>query len=143
MQCVIVVDSLSLLLYEARRRRESMSIRAKAFTGLLGLLISFSAVAETKFAPPSGESALGIATYGVVTFVGRLNNAGHSAVYFPHICPDGSPFKLRKCGPGEPGSFLSRYGMMGQSESGQAFDKDWSLTPALEHLYGVEKIEDA
>ncbi len=62
-------------------------------------------------------------------FSSVLSPSGHVALYFARICAD-NPTKLRRCGPGELGTVISRYeGVKG---------RDWLAIPVLPHLYAVE-----
>ncbi len=66
-------------------------------------------------------------------FFGLINPTGHTAIYFEHICAD-SPVKLRRCGPGELGSVISRYQGIN--------DYDWVAIPLVPYLYSVENASD-
>lgn len=62
-------------------------------------------------------------------FSSVLSPSGHVALYFARICAD-TPTRLRRCGPGELGTVISRYeGIKG---------RDWLAIPLLPHLYAVE-----
>ena len=64
--------------------------------------------------------------YGIY---GAINPTGHNAIYLARVCPE-TPVKLRRCGPGEPGSVISRYeGVDGY---------DWVDIPLIPYLYSVE-----
>jgi len=66
-------------------------------------------------------------------FFGFINPTGHTAIYFEHICAD-TPVKLRRCGPDELGSVISRY---------QGIDDyDWVAIPFVPYLYSVEDASD-
>src|SRR4051794_2091675 len=60
---------------------------------------------------------------------GFMNPTGHDAVYFQRICAE-TPVKLRRCGPGETGSVITRYQGIAQY--------DWIAVPLLPYLYAVE-----
>ena len=63
---------------------------------------------------------------------GTFAGTGHVAVYLDRVCAD-SPFKLRRCKPGELGAVLSRYhGIAGY---------DWFAIPLVPYLYAVEQTE--
>ncbi|WP_058186297.1 hypothetical protein [Terracidiphilus gabretensis] len=66
-------------------------------------------------------------------FFGTVNPTGHNAIYFARICAE-TPVKLRRCGPGEPGSVIARY----QGIAGY----DWVAMPLIPYLYSVEQIAD-
>ncbi len=65
---------------------------------------------------------------------GAINPTGHTAIYFANICAE-TPVKLRRCGPGEPGSVISRY----QGIAGY----DWVVVPLVPYLYSVENLSEA
>lgn len=63
---------------------------------------------------------------------GTFAGTGHVAVYLDRVCAE-TPFKLRRCKPGEPGAVLSRYhGVAGY---------DWFAIPLVPYLYAVEQPE--
>jgi hypothetical protein len=62
-------------------------------------------------------------------FFGVLNPTGHDAIYFARICAD-TPVRLRRCGPGEMGSVIARYGGI--------LKYDWIAVPLVPYLYSVE-----
>jgi hypothetical protein len=66
-------------------------------------------------------------------FFGALNPTGHTAIYFARVCAE-TPLKLRRCGPGELGSVISRY----QGIAGY----DWVAMPLVPYLYSVESVPD-
>jgi hypothetical protein len=66
-------------------------------------------------------------------FFGTINPTGHTAIYFSRICAE-TPVKLRRCGPGELGSVISRY----QGINGY----DWLAVPTVPYFYSVESILD-
>jgi len=63
----------------------------------------------------------------------RVNRAGHSAVYFDHVCAE-SPTKLRACREGELGAVISRYRNVG--------GYDWLAMPLVAYLYAVDSADD-
>jgi len=66
-------------------------------------------------------------------FFGTVNPTGHNAIYFARICAE-TPVKLRRCGPGETGTVISRY---------QGIDKyDWLAMPLMPYLYSVDSPLD-
>jgi hypothetical protein len=66
-------------------------------------------------------------------FFGTVNPTGHNAIYFARICAE-TPVKVRRCGPGETGSVISRY---------QGIDGyDWVAMPVVPYLYSVENASD-
>jgi hypothetical protein len=66
-------------------------------------------------------------------FFGVINPTGHTAIYFEHICAD-TPVKLRRCGPDESGSVISRYQGIN--------DYDWVAIPLVPYLYSVEDASE-
>jgi hypothetical protein len=66
-------------------------------------------------------------------FFGAVNPTGHTAIYFARICAE-TPVKLRRCGPGEQGTIISRY----QGIAGY----DWVAIPPLPYFYSVEGLAD-
>lgn len=63
---------------------------------------------------------------------GTFAGTGHVAVYLDRVCAE-TPFKLRRCKPGELGAVLSRYhGIAGY---------DWFAIPLVPYLYAVEEPE--
>ncbi len=91
---------------------------------LLGLLLGLSAKAHASVALLLEEP------YGGM---GSMNRAGHSALYFDHICA-ATPLSLRPCRPGELGVVVSRYdGITGH---------DWVAIPLIPYLYAVEDAAD-
>lgn len=62
-------------------------------------------------------------------FFGTVNPTGHNAIYLARVCAE-TPVELRRCGPGETGSVISRY---------QGIDGyDWVAMPLIPYLYSVE-----
>jgi hypothetical protein len=62
-------------------------------------------------------------------FFGTVNPTGHNAIYLARVCAE-TPVKLRRCGPGETGTVISRY---------QGIDGyDWVAMPLIPYLYSVE-----
>ena len=59
----------------------------------------------------------------------HLNAAGHTALYFDHICAE-SLTELRACRTGEQGVVISRYDDIA--------DLDWVAMPLIPYLYAVE-----
>jgi hypothetical protein len=95
--------------------------RSAAFTLVALAFISFFSMRG------NAQAALLMAEpYGVF---GTLNPTGHDAVYFARVCAE-TPVKLRRCGPGEMGSVISRYSDI----SGY----DWVAIPLVPYLYSVE-----
>ena len=66
-------------------------------------------------------------------FFGTVIPTGHSAIYLKRICAE-TPVKLRRCGPDELGSVISRY-------QGIA-NYDWVAIPLVPYLYSVENATD-
>jgi hypothetical protein len=65
--------------------------------------------------------------------LGGMDPAGHSAVYFDHICA-ATPLTLRPCREGEMGAVISRY---------DGIDKyDWLAMPLVAYLYAVDSPSD-
>jgi hypothetical protein len=63
---------------------------------------------------------------------GTFAGTGHVAVYLDRVCAD-TPFRVRRCKPGELGAVLSRYhGIAGY---------DWFAIPLVPYLYAVEQPE--
>ncbi|KAA6456257.1 hypothetical protein DYQ86_26030 [Acidobacteria bacterium AB60] len=95
-------------------------------------LIAFLSAAFFSFSTTArGQAALLMEEpYG---FFGALNPTGHTAIYFARICSD-TPVKVRRCGPGELGSVISRY----QGIAGY----DWVAMPLVPYLYSVENTAD-
>ncbi len=93
------------------------------------LLFIFLALPILFSARCQGQAALLLEEpYG---FFGAINPTGHNAIYFGRICTE-TPVKLRRCGPGELGSVISRY---------QGIDGyDWVAIPLIPYLYSVETI---
>jgi hypothetical protein len=66
-------------------------------------------------------------------FFGTVNPTGHNAIYLARVCAE-TPVKLRRCGPGEMGSVISRYeGIDGY---------DWIAIPLIPYLYSVDSPFD-
>lgn len=66
-------------------------------------------------------------------FFGTVNPTGHNAIYFARVCAE-TPIRVRRCGPGETGSVISRY---------QGIDGyDWVAMPLVPYLYSVENASD-
>ena len=67
------------------------------------------------------------------SYDGALAGTGHTAVYLTRVCA-ATPVVLRRCGPGERGTVISRYTRIG--------GYDWIAIPLIPYLYAVEKPED-
>ncbi|HEY1805134.1 MAG TPA: hypothetical protein VGG45_11735 [Terracidiphilus sp.] len=88
---------------------------------------SFCVLAAGSCQRASGQAALLLED--AAGFSSVLSPSGHVALYFARICAD-TPTRLRRCGPGELGTVISRYeGIKG---------RDWLAIPLLPHLYAVE-----
>ena len=67
------------------------------------------------------------------SYDGTFAGTGHTAVYLERVCAE-TPFRLRRCDPGENGVVLSRYhGIAG---------RDWIAIPLIPYLYAVRNPED-
>ena len=78
---------------------------------------------------PRGSAQAAVLLEDAAGFSSVLSPSGHVALYFARICAD-TPTRLRRCGPGELGTVISRYeGIKGC---------DWLAIPLLPHLYAVE-----
>jgi len=89
--------------------------------------ISFCVLAAVSCPRASAQAALLLED--AAGFSSVLSPSGHVALYFARICAD-TPTRLRRCGPGELGTVISRYeGIKG---------RDWLAIPLLPHLYAVE-----
>ncbi len=78
---------------------------------------------------PRGSAQAALLLEDAAGFSSVLSPSGHVALYFARICAD-SPTRLRRCGPGELGTVISRYeGIKG---------RDWLVIPLLPHLYAVD-----
>ena len=93
-------------------------------------VVLFAAVMAAS-APCRGQAALLMEEpYG---FFGTVNPTGHNAIYFANICAE-TPTRLRRCGPGELGSVIARYGGVD--------GYDWIAIPLVPYLYSVENASD-
>ncbi|HVX66161.1 MAG TPA: hypothetical protein VHA11_06155, partial [Bryobacteraceae bacterium] len=63
---------------------------------------------------------------------GSVNPTGHAAIYLSRVCPE-TPTTLRRCGPGEMGSVISRYHRIA--------GYDWIAIPLVPYLYAVNEPE--
>ncbi len=78
---------------------------------------------------PRGSAQAALLLEDAAGFSSVLSPSGHVALYFARICAD-TPTRLRRCGPGELGTVISRYeGIKG---------RDWLAIPLLPHLYAVD-----
>ncbi|MGA2908263.1 MAG: hypothetical protein ABSE36_11215 [Terracidiphilus sp.] len=78
---------------------------------------------------PSGRAQGALLLEDAAGFSSVLSPSGHVALYFARICAD-TPTRLRRCGPGELGTVISRYeGIKGH---------DWLAIPLLPHLYAID-----
>ncbi len=79
----------------------------------------------------SGQAALLLGE--PYSYDGTFAGTGHTAVYLARVCAE-TPFRLRRCGPGEKGVVISRYhGIAGH---------DWIAVPLIPFLYAVRSPED-
>jgi hypothetical protein len=93
------------------------------------LFISLAGIAALTLACPSGRAQGALLLEDAAGFSSVLSPSGHVALYFARICAD-TPTRLRRCGPGELGTVISRYeGIKG---------RDWLAIPLLPHLYAVD-----
>jgi hypothetical protein len=88
-------------------------------------------------APQARADAGVVLNESLDTSVARITGSGHSAVYLSRICPEDSPVKMRLCRPGEQGSILSNYTMLGEDQP-----YEWNIVPLSVYLYGVEDPAD-
>jgi hypothetical protein len=90
-------------------------------------LLALAAIAALNTARCQAQAALLMEEpYGVF---GLVNPTGHNAIYLERVCAE-TPTRLRRCGPGEPGTVISRYeGIDGY---------DWIAMPLIPYLYSVE-----
>lgn len=65
--------------------------------------------------------------------LGFFTRVGHAGTYLSNICPDGSPVRMRLCGPGEGGGVVSKYSPFSEREN-----YDWAIMPIEEYLHGFE-----
>ena len=93
------------------------------------LFISLAGFVALTRACPSGRAQGALLLEDAAGFPSVLSPSGHVALYFARICAD-TPTRLRRCGPSELGTVISRYeGIKG---------RDWLAIPLLPHLYAVE-----
>ena len=97
-----------------------------AHAPMLALVASLFAIISTGLPVHAQAALLMEEPYG---FFGALNPTGHTAIYFARVCAE-TPVKLRRCGPAELGSVISRY----QGIAGY----DWVAMPLVPYLYSVE-----
>jgi hypothetical protein len=83
-----------------------------------------------------GRAEVGVIVLEPVGALGFFTRAGHAAMYFSNICPDGSPIKLRLCAPGEMGGVVSRYSPLSENEQ-----YDWAIVPFEAYLHGFESAD--
>lgn len=90
-------------------------------------VLAFAVVAALGSVRSQAQAALLLEEpYG---FYGLVNPTGHNAIYLEKICAE-TPTQLRRCGPGELGTVISRYeGIDGY---------DWIAMPLIPYLYSVE-----
>jgi hypothetical protein len=84
--------------------------------------------------PSRGE--VGIIVLEPVGPLGFFTRVGHAGTYFSNICPDGSPVRMRLCGPGEHGGVVSKYAPLSEREN-----YDWAIVPFEEYLHGFATPE--
>ena len=92
------------------------------------LLLAFSVVLA--IANPVGAD-IGVIVAEPVSALGFFTRVGHVATYLSRICPDGSPIRMRVCGPGERGGVVIRSATLSENE-----DYDWAIVPFGEYLHG-------
>jgi len=83
------------------------------------------------FASP-GRADVGLIINEPVDALGFFTRVGHAAVYLSHICPDGSPVKMRLCRRGEHGSVVSKFAPLSERE-----DYDWAIVPFEAFMLGM------
>ncbi len=66
---------------------------------------------------------------------GKVYAAGHVAMHFDRICPDGGPLRLRLCHRGEMGGVFNRYEKISHEKY------DWIIQPYYYYLYGVAESD--
>lgn len=84
--------------------------------------------------PSRGE--VGVIVLEPVGALGFFTRVGHTGVYFSNICPDGSPVRMRLCGPGEAGGVVSKYSPLSEHEH-----YDWAIVPFDEYMHGLRAPE--
>ena len=93
------------------------------------LFVSLAAFAAMAQGCPGAQAQGALLLEDAAGFSSVLSPSGHVALYFARICAD-TPTRLRRCGPDELGTVISRYeGIKG---------RDWLAIPLLPHLYAVE-----
>ncbi len=102
-------------------------------TNTAKLLLAISLVLAMA-SPSRGE--VGVIVLEPVGALGFFTRVGHAGTYFSNICPDGSPVKMRLCGPGERGGVVSKYSPLSEHE-----DYDWAIVPFEEYMHGFAVSE--
>ncbi len=90
------------------------------------LVISFVLAAASQ-----ARADIGVIVLEPVSALGFFTRVGHAGTYFSNICPDGSPIRMRVCGPGESGGVVIRSSRLSENE-----DYDWAIVPFEEYLHG-------
>jgi len=80
-----------------------------------------------------GRAEIGLVVEEPVGALGFFTRVGHAGTYLSNICPDGSPVRMRLCGPGGRGGVVSKYSPFSEQE-----DYDWAIVPVEQYLHGFE-----